>query len=256
MKPPQRPISSRARAVAVAAIAAVATTAAPAGATATTDVPTVRSTLRVVLAANGIVAPAQISFDIGMVTNAGQTYYPCANTVQQDPLVAACSVGNYYHVVNVAGSGDLVNGLPIYNQDKGYTHNWSQRVSVANLEITAQDAAGEYGKARLTMSGFTIPFEPDPTRQLRTKTTGIIPLPRLGDSDAARVAGYVTRNGLPTTSKVNINYFGHTDTGHVTGSGNWTAYGLGGASNIDATTDQANTTAITRRRPCGPDTTT
>jgi hypothetical protein len=220
-----------------AALAIVATTL-PASATTTTDIPIVRSTLRAIVFANGIAAPAQMSFDIGMKDKLGNMYYPCANP--SEPLRPACSVGNYYHVVNVTSSADLVYGLPIYNTDNGYTHNWSQRVAQANLEITATDKT-VYGKVRLTVTGFTIPFEGDPTRQVRTASTGTIPLPRTGNADAARASGFVRNNGVPVSS-ANLNYFGHTDTGHVTGSGNWTAYGLGGGA-VTATSGGSYVTA-------------
>jgi hypothetical protein len=214
--------------IATSVAAATVATALPASATTTYDIPTVRSTLRVVVFANGIAAPAQVSFDIGMKDAAGVMYYPCANP--NEPFKPACSVGNYYHVVNVSGSADLTYGLPIYNTDAGLTHNWSQRVVQANLEITATDAAAAYGKARLTMTGFTIPFEGDPTHQMRTASTGVIPLPHTGNADAGSANGYVRNNGVLVTTPVNLNYFGHTDTGHATASGNWTAYGLGGGA--------------------------
>jgi hypothetical protein len=211
---------------ATVAVIACAATALPASATTTYDIPVVRASLRAIAFANGIPAPAQISFDIGMKDAAGVMYYPCANP--SEPFKPACSTGNYYHVVNVSSSADLQYGLPIYNTDNGLTHNWSERVVQANLEITATDSAGAYGKARLTMTGFTIPFEGDPTHQVRTASTGNIPLPHTGNADAGNASGYVRNNGVLVTTTVNLNYFGHTDTGHVTGSGNWTAYGLGG----------------------------
>lgn len=202
-------------------------------ATTTDNIPKVRSTTRVIAFANGIAAPAQIAYDIGMKDSAGNWYYPCKNGA--DPYYGACSVGAYYKVVHVTPSTGLQYGLPVNNADtdnsgKTYTHYWSQRVAQVNLEITAEDAAGQYGNARLSLSGFTIPWEGDPTHQMRTASTGVIPLPLTGASDAGRVAGYITRNGVPVASGVNLDYFGHSDTQHPTPSGAFVAYGFAGAA--------------------------
>jgi hypothetical protein len=230
-------LSSR-RVLTATAVTAVMCVLAPQTALATTDqtdnYTRFRSTTRVIAFANGIAGPAQIAYTVGLQhTPTGSYYYPCANP--SDNYYNACSIGGYYKVVQVTPTSGLQYGLPINNQDTNpttgttYTHYWSQRIVVTNLEITGTDAAKVYGNARMTMSNFSFPYEGDPTHQMRTASTGVIPLPTAGAAGSGRVAGYVRRNGVPVNTVVNLDYFGHTDTQHTTSANSWIVYGFAGA---------------------------
>lgn len=220
------------------------------GQTVTSDTPLVRAkTAAWVWTNGGTRGPAQVNVVIGIDTPtcndnggpacSGAAYYPCAQDV--DPVRGGCQDLTGYHYKVYTQNQSISPGIRIGNFDTDVrtgaqvNHNWARRVTRVPLEIYAQDPAQEYGNVRLVVTGFTVPYEGDPANQVRSASTGVIPMPRTGDAGVGRIAGYVTNAGTPIYCataqgcRVNINYFAHNTGVHKTGSGNFDVAGFGGS---------------------------
>jgi hypothetical protein len=169
---------------------------------------------------SGGVGSGHIGLDIALSNG----YNPCHNTSDSD--IAGCQTsGGYYKVLHYTSNGnDFPYGIFTDNSNNGVNHYWARRMKTAYLEVypysvnVASNLSGyrlDSGACGCTVYGGLEVIVND-WKGGYSADIGTLRSPSMSDGDAAKMNGFIRRNGVTVGNGiVNIDWFGQdSNTSH------------------------------------------